>query len=143
MPHAATPFPRTPIQAHFDDNVDMDRIEVVTTPQANMHIVEIGRLLNLTIRQVYRAIYAPVTPERRGRPRRILNTPMRRQLRDWVEGSPSYRIVPWNSISFHLGWNCGSRAITTALKSMEVCSTSFTPFYSANKGPPASMVLYP
>jgi hypothetical protein len=92
-----------------------DRIRVQILYQANMRIAKIANMLNLTIRQVARAINTPVTPLKRGRPSNALTTPTRRRLQDWIQESPSNRLVPWSEIPLYLGWPCSIRAIRTAM----------------------------
>lgn len=73
--------------------------------------------LNLTQRQVQYALESRPTPQRHACGRKaILDIPRRKQLIEWVTSSRESRYTPWIEIPSILGWNCGEKAIRTAMK---------------------------
>lgn len=60
-----------------------------------------------------------LTPRRnRSRQKALLNTPLRKRLVDWLEGSPSRLELRWKDIPFHLdlGVPFNETAVRTALE---------------------------
>lgn len=58
-----------------------------------------------------------LTPQKNKIGRRVLvNTPRRKELVEWVTANKTNRETLWREIPAILKWNCGERAIRTALQ---------------------------
>ena len=111
------PTPKTPSRRNYETSRD-ERLRVQTLYyDAHWTIDQIILQTNLTRRQVDYALLTRLTPQKkRSGSHPFLNTPMRKQLIDWVTGNAYNRRVPWAEIPSCLGWTCGLKAIRTAFR---------------------------
>jgi hypothetical protein len=77
----------------------------------------IANQLKVILDQVRYAVTHQLTPQKRGKrgPRVVLSTPVCNRLQNWLESSPSNRMVPWPEIPVELDWNVGFDAIESSM----------------------------
>ena len=96
------------------------RIKIQLLHSIGWKYADIAQHLKVTIRQVQYAVTHRLTPQHFGKkgPAPIIRTPRRRELKAWLNESPSRRDIPWPEIPLILEWNYGERAVARAIKSL-------------------------
>jgi hypothetical protein len=112
------PTPKTPTKDRNFDTTRDDRLQIQTLYfTAGWTIDQIVLSTNWSTDQVRYAINHRLTPQKKKSGcRPYLNTPQRKQLIQWVTSSRQTRRVPWSGIPAILGFECGEKAIRTAMK---------------------------
>lgn len=107
--------PKTPIRTKAELTRD-DRLWIhALYYDGDLSQAQIVLRTGYTRNQVQYALSHRLTPQKRrcGR-KKVLNTPERKRLVEWVTASSYNRQVKWSDIPRHLSWNCGLKAIQTA-----------------------------
>ena len=116
-PNIHIPVPKTPPHSSLDLSRD-DRLRIQTLYYtAGWSISDIQlQFSQITRRQIDYALKHRPTPQKRHSGRHVLlDTPYREQLVDFVTKDSFSRDIPWAELPQYLGWNCGEKAIRTAL----------------------------
>jgi len=111
------PTPKTPTRAKNNDLSRDDRLRIQTLYYTARWSIEDLRLqFPFSRAQIDYALENRPTPQKTHSGRHVLlNTPTRKELVQWVTASSLNRSIPWAEIPKWLGWNCGEKAIRTAL----------------------------